>query len=104
MSVRMVRAVLFVALLCFLAADFTMGCGQGYVYGPVTQKYGTTGDRDQYTIAVAGTPYLVPADFWYKVQIGDTVKFDGRSWTIVKREGQPAPASSGPTAPVPYTP
>jgi hypothetical protein len=106
MRSRMVTAVLFVALLSFLAGDFTMGCGQGYVYGPVTQKYGTTGDRDQYTIAVAGQAYMVPADFWQRVQVGDTVKFDGKNWTIVKHEGQTTPANSNPAAPAPapYTP
>lgn len=82
---RMARALVLVGIFAALAADVTVGCGQGYVYGPVDQKYTTGGDTGSYLISVNGTPYEVPMSFYYSVQVGDVVKFDGRSWSIVKR-------------------
>jgi len=66
------------------AADISVGCGQGYVYGPVTQKYTTGGDTGDYLIAVNGSPYAVPPGFYAQVKIGDVVKFNGKDWSIVK--------------------
>ncbi len=94
---RMWMALLFVAVLSAFAADISVGCGQGYVYGPVTQKFLTGGDTGDYMIAVSGTAYEVPLAFYQQVRVGDTVKFDGKAWSIIKRAESPAPA----TAPTP---
>lgn len=95
---RMATALVLVAGLAVLAADFTVGCGQGYVYGPVDQKYTTGGDSGSYLISVNGTPYEVPMSFYYSVRVGDVVKFDGRSWRIVKRAPSTMGSSAAPPA------
>ncbi len=84
MKLRTIQALVFVLVLSVFAADFTVGCGSGYVYGPVTQKYRSGGDAESWTIAVNGTPYAVPIEFYNRVNLGDTVKFTGSQWEIVK--------------------
>ncbi len=92
---RMVTALLFVAMLSVFAADITVGCGQQeYVYGTVTQKYATGGDTGDYVIAVNGETHTVPLTFYQQVQIGDTVRFDGKDWSIVKPGSTTAPAGT----------
>lgn len=95
MRSRMFKALLFVAVLSVFAADFAVGCGQGYVYGPVSQKLNTGGDAGDHLIEVNGTAYDVPIAFFNQVRVGDTVKFNGREWTIVK----PGPTTTTPTPP-----
>ncbi len=82
MQARTITAFLFIAIFSVFIADFTVGCGQGYVYGQVTQKFSPTDRGD--VIAVNGTPYSVPSDFYARVRIGDFVRFDGKEWSIVK--------------------
>ncbi len=60
----------------------------GDVHGLVTQKFSSGGDGGDYRIAVDGTPYGVPLDFYFAVNVGDTVNFDGRNWTIAGREAK----------------
>lgn len=96
MRLRTVQALLFVLVLSVFAADFTVGCGQGYVYGPVTQKFTSGADNDAYTIAVSGTPYSVPLDFYDRVNVGDTVKFAGSRWEIVKTASGTTPPATTP--------
>ncbi len=36
---RIVRTVVFIAILSMFAAEFSVGCGQEYVYGPVDKKF-----------------------------------------------------------------
>lgn len=91
MNRRTIKTLVFVALLAALAADLSVGCGQGYVYGPVTQKFTSGEGVDQTQLAVNGDPYLVPYSFYQQVRIGDIVKFDGKEWTIVKRAGAITP-------------
>jgi hypothetical protein len=88
-----------IAMLSLLAADFSVGCGHGYVYGPVGQKFAPGGGQDaapDRQIAINETVYDVPISFYNKVHVGDTVKFDGRDWTIVKPANSPTPASTPP--------
>lgn len=92
MKARTIQALLFVLVLSVFAADFTVGCGQGYVYGPVTQKYRTGADSEGYTIAVNGTPYAVPLDFYNRVSLGDTVKYTSH-WEIVKTASGATPTN-----------
>jgi hypothetical protein len=93
-----VRAVIFVAILSLLAADISVGCGaNAYVYGPVEQKYTKNPDDYEGQIMVSGQTYLVPPGFFARVSVGDTVKYNGHVWTIVKRaDGTPVPAQSAP--------
>jgi hypothetical protein len=94
MRPRTLQALLFVLVLSVFAADFTVGCGQGYVYGPVTQKFHTGGDSEAWNIAVNGTPYTVPLEFYDRVHLGDTVKFAGSHWEIVKTASGVTPATT----------
>jgi hypothetical protein len=96
------KALLFVGILSLFAADVSVGCGQGYVYGPVTQKYASGADTGDHLISVNGTAYDVPLGFFTRVHLGDTVKFDGKAWTVVKRAQ--APATPAPAYPSPSTP
>jgi len=93
---RTVSVLFFIAMLSVFAADLTVGCGQGYVNGPVTQKFTKNADEPDAQIAVNDVPYTVPLSFYSQVQVGDWVRFDGRSWTIVKRANSPTPASPPP--------
>jgi hypothetical protein len=92
---RTVTALFFVAILSLLAADFSVGCGsQAYVYGPVTQKFATSSQEANRFIEVNGTQYEVPFTFYAEVQVGDTVRFNGKQWSIVKRATAPKPVTS----------
>src|SRR5215467_6647912 len=64
MRIRTIQVLLFVLVLAVFAADFTTGCGKGYIYGRVTQKYNMGGNSETYMIAVNGQPYQVPLGFW----------------------------------------
>jgi len=86
MRARTVKVLLFIVLLSAFAADISVGCGQTYVYGKVIQKY--TAPNQTYQISINGTSYSVPVDFFNTVHVGDMVKFNGKTWTIVK-EAEP---------------
>ena len=89
MRARTLTVLVFIGLLSVFVADDTFGCGQGYVYGKVTQKINAGHEVDN-TILVNDHPYQVPFGFFEQVQVGDMVRFDGKQWTIVK-PGQPSP-------------
>ncbi|MHB8732364.1 MAG: hypothetical protein ACYDAB_11315 [bacterium] len=93
-----VRAVIFVAILSLLAADISVGCGKNaYVYGPVEQKYVKNRDEFDPQIMVGGQTYLVPVTFFDAISVGDTVKYNGTKWSIVKTsDGRPVPAQYAP--------
>jgi hypothetical protein len=91
-------ALAFVLALSVLAADITVGCGQPYVYGVVSQKFTKTENMDAWVIQIENEAWTVPQDFWYQVQLGDTVKFDGKNWSIVKRANGTVPPNQEPPA------
>jgi len=91
MSVRVFAVFAFLVALSALAADFTVGCGQGYVQGTVDQKYVTNGDASAYTIGINGRGYPVPENFYYAVSVGDVVRYDGKTWSKVTGAGSPSP-------------
>jgi hypothetical protein len=94
---RALTAVFFVAILSLLAADFSVGCGtQAYVYGPVSQKFNVSGQETDRLIEINGATYVVPMDFYDIVQVGDTVRFNGHQWSIVKRAGVPVQPATSP--------
>lgn len=87
---RTVTTLLFVALLSLLAADISVGCGsQAYVYGPVTQKFSASGEQTDRFIEIGGQMYSVPWSFYNQVQVGDTARFNGHEWSVVKKNGAP---------------
>ena len=101
-AVRAGEVLVLVVLLSFFAADFSAGCGHGYVFGPVTQKYARGGDG-AYLIDVNGTAYEVPIDFYNTVRVGQTVRFDGTKWAVVSQPITPSiprrqPVAVGPHA------
>lgn len=87
------QALVLVAMLSLLAADMTIGCGQGYVYGVVEQKVvGPMGDQGaDKEISINGRTYDVPPSFYNEVRVGDTVRFNGKNWAVVKRGDPQAP-------------
>ncbi len=44
-----------------------------------------------YILVINSTDYEVPGYFWQQVDVGDLVKWDGRTWTIVKRSNPQKP-------------
>ena len=99
MPSRVVTVLLFVVALSGFAADMTVGCAsQAYVYGIVQNKYSGNGDAGNTVLEIASTTYTVPAGFYETVRIGDLVRFDGKTWTIVK------PAATTYDSPVPNSP
>ena len=86
-----IGVLLFIAMLSVLAADVSIGCGNEYVYGPVDQKFTANSDEGAgYSrILVNQKPYEVPQTFWNQVEVGDTVKFNGKTWSIVKKGTRP---------------
>lgn len=50
-------------------------------HGIVSGKWADS--RGTHLIAVDGTPFAVPDEFWTQVRIGDTVQRIGGTWTIV---------------------
>ena len=89
MRIRTLRVVLFVLVLTMFAADFTAGCGSGYIYGQVTQKYRTGHDSWDFIISVNGQSYNVPPTFFQTVAVGDWVRFNGKDWTKAKPPTNP---------------
>lgn len=88
MPVRVMTALLFVLALSGLAADMTVGCAsQQYVYGVVEAKFSGNGDANSAVLQIASETYTVPQGFYQSVQVGDWVRFDGKTWTIVKSAG-----------------
>jgi hypothetical protein len=38
-----------------------------------------------YLLVINNVEYGVPYEFWLRVSIGDLVKYDGKTWTIVSK-------------------
>ncbi len=93
---RTVSMFFLIAILSLFAADISVGCGQGYVYGIVNQKLSAQSGETDRQIVVNAEIFAVPMSFYNEVQVGDTVRFSGRDWTIVKRATAPAPPPASP--------
>lgn len=84
----MLRVVLLVVLATTLAQAFP-SCGEkvevvGWVEGKGIEPVGHT-----FYVTINSVDYDVPGYFWSQVQIGDLVKWDGITWTIVKKREAP---------------
>src|SRR5713226_5959564 len=93
----MLRIVLLVTMMTTVAQIFP-SCGgeEGVqVVGWVeAKKVDATGHS--FAITINSTDYEVPGYFYAQVQVGDLVKWDGHTWTIVKK------ASEGMDLPYPW--
>jgi len=66
--------------------DDQTGTGsQTQVIGWVEEKRTYPFEATPYVVVINLHEYSVPYDFWRTVQIGDLVKSDGITWTIVRR-------------------
>src|SRR5437867_58286 len=82
----MLRVVLLVVLATTLAQAFP-SCGGGEateVVGWVDAKRIEASNR-AFLIVINYVEYEVPGFFYQEVEVGDLVKWDGTTWTIVKK-------------------
>jgi hypothetical protein len=86
-EVTMLRGVLLVVLATTLAQALP-SCGgeveKSEVVGWVEAKRIDSTSHD-FLIVINSVEYLVPGYFWSQVEVGDLVKWDGMTWTIVKK-------------------
>ena len=85
----MVRVAMLLVSVLVVAQVFPSCGGENTeVVGWVEAKH-VEGAGHVYWIQINSTEYDVPGYFWQQVQIGDLVKWDGLTWTIVKKANQP---------------
>ncbi|MDR7426437.1 MAG: hypothetical protein QN152_13280 [Armatimonadota bacterium] len=86
----MTKGLLLVALVATTLAQVLPSCDGGgggpKVIGWVEAKYARAADP-QYVVVINGIEYAVPDDFFFKVEVGDLVKYEGGVWTIIRRAG-----------------
>ncbi len=82
----MLRVTLLVIMLTAIAQVFPSCGGEegaavvGWVEAKRVESAGHV-----YSITINSVEYEVPGYFWQQVGVGDLVKWDGRTWTIVKK-------------------
>ena len=79
---RNVLALLTVTVMIAVATSAALASGPT-VDGTVTGIFFTNGN-EPLEIAVDGAPYAIPLDFYFQVQVGNRVHFDGTNWTVVE--------------------
>lgn len=98
----MIKPVLLAVLLVSLAQILPSCDGEPrtVVVGWVEEK---KVDRagGVWLITILATEYEVPPTFWREVQIGDLVKWDGVTWTIVRKATGATPTPTRTPAPTP---
>jgi hypothetical protein len=67
------------------ASDQGEGVGQVRVIGWVDEKRVNLWLPEPYVLVINHHEYPSPYDFWRTVEIGDLVRWDGVTWTIVRR-------------------
>ena len=81
----MLKTVLLVVMFTVLAQVFPSCGGEGTeIVGWVEAKRVESTTRS-FIIVINNVEYDVPAYFWSQVEVGDLVKWDGKTWTIVKK-------------------
>ncbi len=85
---QMGKLVLLFITVSVLAQVFP-SCGEetGSVVGWVEEKR-VDRSAHAFVIVINHTDYEVPSVFWHQVEIGDLVKWDGKTWTIVKKASE----------------
>jgi hypothetical protein len=85
----MLRIVLLITMMTTVAQIFP-SCGgeEGVqVVGWVEAKR-VDASAHSFAITINSTDYEVPGYFYAQVQVGDLVKWDGQTWTIVKKASE----------------
>ncbi len=85
----MLRIVLLLTMITTVAQIFPSCGGEegAQVVGWVEAKrVDSTGHS--FVITINSTDYEVPGYFYAQVQVGDLVKWDGQTWTIVKKASE----------------
>lgn len=81
----MIKAVLLVVSLLSVAQAFPSCGGEPEpVIGYVEAK-GYDRASNAYTLTILGTEYEITWAFFQEVKVGDLVKWDGKTWTIIKK-------------------
>lgn len=81
----MLRIALLVVMLSVVAQIPSCGGDQGTeVVGWVEAKRVESATHS-FLIVINNIEYDVPGYFWSQVEVGDLVKWDGKTWTIVKK-------------------
>jgi hypothetical protein len=85
----MLRIVLLVTMMTTVAQIFpSCGGDEGVqVVGWVEAKK-VDATAHSFAITINSTDYEVPGYFYAQVQVGDLVKWDGTTWTIVKKASE----------------
>jgi hypothetical protein len=85
----MLRGVLLLVVLMAIGQVFP-SCGgdeNAQVVGWVEAKR-VESSSHTFLIVINSADYQVPGYFYDQVQVGDLVKYDGRTWTIVKKASE----------------
>ncbi len=87
----MLRITLLLVMLTAIAQVFP-SCGGDENAGVVGWIEEKKVESHTFIIIINAADYQVPAYFWDQVEVGDLVKWDGRTWTIVKKAREPVPS------------
>ncbi len=84
----MSKVVLMVIIGGLALGQIVPSCGgeEQTVVGWVTRKH-VASFRDAYVVIIDNVEYDVPQDFYFEVSVGDFVKLEKGTWTIVKKAG-----------------
>jgi hypothetical protein len=87
----MLKAVLLVVVATTLAQVFPSCGGEKLEVVGWVERKGVDPSGHSFYVTINSVDYDVPGYFYQQVQIGDLVKWDGTTWTIVTKAGQPPP-------------
>ncbi len=90
----MIKAILLVVVLTALAQVLPACGGDNESTAVIGWVEAKRVDRISggYVVVINDTDYDVPAYFWAQVNVGDLVKWDGKTWTIIKKAGVLSPS------------
>lgn len=82
------KGILLVVFLVISVAQFFPSCegSSRTIIGWVEAKY-YHGRRQSYVVVINNVEYSVPDDFYDMVDVGDLVKNEGGTWSIVRKRG-----------------
>jgi hypothetical protein len=87
----MLKAVLLVVVATTLAQVFPSCGGEKVEVVGWVERKGVDPSAHSFYVTINSVDYDVPGYFYQQVQMGDLVKWDGTTWTIVTKAGQPPP-------------
>jgi hypothetical protein len=85
----MLRIVVLVAMMTTVAQIFP-GCGgeEGAALVGWVEAKRVDATSHSFVVVINSTDYEVPGYFYAQVQVGDLIKWDGHTWTIVKKASE----------------